>query len=130
MTTRAPESFRDIPAESRQAAAPARYANVLLGIWLIVSAFAWQHYSASQTNTWIVGSLIAVTGLVSLRNPSARYGNTALSIWLAVSTLFVWPVVAATYWNNLIVAALVFTLSLMSRSRPGALGVGTADRRL
>lgn len=131
MTTRAPESFRGVPVESRQSAAPARYANVILGIWLFISAFAWQHYSASQTNTWVVGLLIAVVGLVAARSPSAGYANTVLSVWLAISTLFVWPVVAATYWNNLIVAVGVFALSLVSGSGRGPAELSsTAGRRL
>lgn len=130
MTTRAPESFRGVPVESRQSAAPARYANVILGIWLFISAFAWQHQSAARTNTWVVGLLIAVVGLIATRSPSARYANTALAVWLAISTLFVWPVVEATYWNNLIVAAAVFAVSLVSGSGRGPAEINTAGRRL
>lgn len=100
------------------------------GHWaLLISAFAWQHYPAARTNTWIVGLLIAVVGLIAARNASARYANAALSVWLAISTFFVWPVVAATYWNNLIVAAGVFVLSLVSGNDRTSACSSTAIRR-
>lgn len=133
MTTQAPQSYRDVPVEQRQSAAPARYANVVLGIWLFLSAFIWPHYSSSQTNTWIVGLLIAAAGLIALRNTNVRFANTALAVWLAVSTLFFWPAVVATYWNNLIVAVFVFALSLVAgggRNAPGTTGYGTTGRRI
>ena len=114
MTTQAPQSYRNVPIERRQSAAPARYANIVLGIWLFLSAFAWEHYPASRTNTWVVGLLIAVVGLIALRSPSARWGNTVLALWLAASTLLLWPAVTATFWNNLIIAALVFALSAVN----------------
>lgn len=102
----------------------ARIANVVLGVWLFISAFIWPHTQAQMTNTWIVGALIAIFALVAMRAPQARYVNTALAIWLFIS-VWVLPVEStATLWNNAIVAIAVFVLSLLpSRvEMPGQIG--------
>ena len=59
-----------------------RVANIILGIWLFISAFAWPHTYAQMTNTWIVGLLCVVFAVIAMRVPEARYLNTVLSIWL------------------------------------------------
>lgn len=122
VTTQAPESYREVPVQQRRSVVQARYGSVVLGLWLAASAFAWEHYSASQTNTWAVGVLIAAAALIAPRNRSMRWVTPALAIWLAASTLLFWPVSTATLWNNMIVAALVFALSLVSTTPHGAAG--------
>lgn len=114
MTTQAPESFREVPVQQRRSVVQARYGNVVLGLWLAASAFAWEHYSSSQTNTWVVGVLIAAAALIAPRHWTMRWATPVLCLWLAASTLLFWPVTTATLWNNMIVAVLVFALSLVS----------------
>lgn len=84
-----------------------------LGAWLFISAFLWPHGTASATNTWIVGLLIAIASLIALRIPWMRWVETALAIWLFLSTLAMPGSNRGTLWNNLIVAALVFLVSLV-----------------
>lgn len=120
MTTPAPQSYRDVPMDQHRPAASARYVSIALGIWLFLSAFVWKHHPASQINTWVVGLLIAIIGLVALGNPRARWGNMVLAFWLAASTLLFWPAAGATFWNNLIVAALVLALSGVGGTARGA----------
>lgn len=84
-----------------------------LGAWLFISAFLWPHGTASATNTWIVGLLIAIASLIALRMPWMRWVETALAIWLFLSTLAMPGSTRGTLWNNLIVAALVFLVSLV-----------------
>lgn len=95
--------------------ARARYANFALGSWLIASAFIWPHFEESRANTWIVGALICLSSVIALRNPAFRWGNTLLAGWLFASTLLlIRPLAATTLWNNLLVAAIVFTFSLVA----------------
>src|SRR5512146_2183812 len=95
---------------------PVRAVNVVLGIWLFVSAFIWAHAPAQQTNTWILGLLCVIFALIAMSSPPARWLNTALSIWLFIS---VWALPhdnLGTQWNNALVAIAIFVLSLV----PGA----------
>ena len=91
----------------------ARAVNLVLGVWLFISAFLWPHGTASATNTWIVGLLIAIAGLIALRMPWLRWIDTALAVWLFLSTLAMPGATRGTLWNNLIVAVLVFLTSLV-----------------
>ncbi len=91
-----------------------RWLNLLLGVWLFISAFVWPHTVASQTNTWILGVLIAAVALAAiLYRPQIRYANTVLAVYLFISTLLFPHVSQATPWNNAIVAVVVFVLSLI-----------------
>ncbi len=92
---------------------PARIANLILGVWLFISAFIWQHSPAQMTNTWILGVLIAVFALIAMSAPGARWVNTVLSIWLFISVWALPSVNVGTMWNNALVAIAVFILSLV-----------------
>ena len=74
----------------------ARIVNIILGIWLVVSAFLWPHSYAQMNNAWIVGVLCVAFALVAMRVPEARYLNTLLAVWLFIS---VWalPMRTATH---------------------------------
>lgn len=86
---------------------------IALGAWLFISAFLWPHGTASATNTWIVGLLIVIASLVALSMPWLRWVDTALAIWLFLSTLAMADATRGTVWNNVIVAVLVFLVSLV-----------------
>lgn len=86
---------------------------IALGAWLFLSAFLWPHGTASATNSWIVGLLIAIASAIALRMPWLRWIDTALAVWLFLSTLAMPDVTRGTLWNNLIVAMLVFVVSLV-----------------
>ncbi|HEX3764902.1 MAG TPA: SPW repeat protein [Kofleriaceae bacterium] len=94
-----------------------RWVPIVLGAWLFVSAFLWHHSPSSATNSWVIGLLIAIAGLIALRMPWMRWVVTALAVWLFLSTLAIAEVNRGTPWNNLIVAVLVFLASLV----PGGL---------
>ncbi len=104
----------------------ARGLNVLLGIWLFISAFIWDHSLAQRTNTWILGVLCVVFALVAMSAPAMRYLNTALSIWLFIS---VWALPhrnLGTMWNNALVAIVVFLVSLVPDSEEQRIEPGRA----
>ncbi len=91
----------------------ARWLNVVLGVWLFISAFLWPHTVAQRTNTWILGVLCVIFALIAMSTPPARFLNTALSIWLFIS---VWALPhrnIGTMWNNALVAIVIFVLSLV-----------------
>ena len=90
-----------------------RWVNLVAGIWLFISAFAWPHAEAAQTNTWIVGVLIAIASIWAMFAPAVRFANTIFAIYLFVSAFGFFHENAGTIWNNVIVAVIVFVVSLM-----------------
>jgi hypothetical protein len=92
---------------------PARTLNLILGLWLFVSAFAFQRTSPAFTNAWIVGLAVAITALFGMTRPRARYGNTILSAWLLVSAFALPHRSPAAFWHDLTAALLILLLSLV-----------------
>src|SRR5262249_23577561 len=103
-----------------------RIVNVILGIWLFISAFVWPHTSAQMTNTWICGVLCVIFALVAMAVPWVRYLNTLLAIWLFISAWALPSVSAGTIWNNVLCAIAIFIVSLVpsvpSTTPPGFSG--------
>lgn len=91
----------------------ARAVNVVLGIWLFISAFAWPHSHAQMANTWILGVLCVAFALIAARSPSVRYLNTALAVWLFISAFALPTAEIGTIWNNALVAVAIFIVSLV-----------------
>ena len=96
----------------------ARIANVVLGVWLFISAFLWQHSYAQRTNTWILGVLCVAFALIAMRVAEARYLNTLLAIWLFISVWALPSISSGTRWVNALTAIAIFAVSLA----PGYLG--------
>jgi hypothetical protein len=90
-----------------------QYLNIILGIWLFISAFIWPHAPALRTNTWILGIIITAVSVVALRTPAARGVNAVAAAWLFFSSLAMTHVSVGTVWNNVLVAIAVFVLSLV-----------------
>jgi hypothetical protein len=104
-------------------ASPARYINIVLGVWLFISAFAWEHTSAQFTNAWLVGLLIAACAAAATRIDGARYLNTILAVWLFLSNWIIPTQFEGTVWNNILVSIAVLVLSLAGNrffERPAA----------
>jgi hypothetical protein len=101
----------------------ARWLNILIGIWLFISAFAWQHSMAARTNSWICGILAVVFAAIALGYPAVRYLNTILGIWLIVAGGALHHVASGTQWNSIIVGVIILLVSLVpsKASRPPTL---------
>ncbi len=96
--------------------------QILLGVWLFISAFIWPHTMAQRTNAWICGLIAIAFAVIAMREPRARWVNTALSIWLFLSTIAMPRVSVGTVWNGIIVAVAMFVISLTAGTwRPQAL---------
>jgi hypothetical protein len=118
------------PAGTAGRASP-RIINVILGVWLFISAFAWPHTHAQMTNTWICGVLCVIFALVAMAVPWVRYLNTLLAIWLFISAWALPMESPGTVWNNVLVAIAIFIVSLVPGgvpTRSGFIG-GTAPPR-
>jgi hypothetical protein len=96
----------------------ARYTTALVAAWLLVSAFAWPHSVVLRQVTWITGALMFGTALAAMSFPVFRWANTALAAWLFLATVWLPHLSAATVWNNVLVAGVVFTLSLFPSGKP------------
>lgn len=91
----------------------ARGASQVLGTWLFVSAFFWQHSRPEFLNAWLVGLLVTAFATASMWVPPLRYVNTALSAWLFVSSWVLPRVSEGTFWNHWLVAIGIFIASLI-----------------
>jgi hypothetical protein len=88
-----------------------RYTNALLGLWLFISAFAWEHAPSSRINTCLVGLFMLVSAITATGWSIARHLTMVLAVWLAFTTLAAYPDGPASSWNNLIVALVVLVLA-------------------
>ncbi len=90
----------------------ARWANVILGAWLFISAFVWHHSAAQFRNTWILGIIIVGLALLAGVYAGFRIGTALAALWLFFSTLFLPRAEMGTVWHNCILAIVVFALAL------------------
>jgi len=92
---------------------PARTLNLILGLWLFVSAFAIPRTPSEFTNAWIVGLASAIFALLGMTRGPARFANTALSAWLLTSAFLLPHRSPASVWHDVAAAVLMLLLSLV-----------------
>jgi hypothetical protein len=102
----------------------ARLVTVVFGAWLCISAFLWPHPPVMRANSLLVGLLSVAVALCAIRAPLARFLNTALSLWLLLSTVRLIQPGEMPLWSNLCVALAMFAASFIP-NRPR----GTPRRR-
>lgn len=90
-----------------------RYAELVLGLWLIISAFSWSHPPPTQTNTWVVGLILVVAGLSTLRTVPAYWMARAAAVLLFITSLPAARFSTATALNNVIVAIAIMVVSFV-----------------
>jgi len=88
-----------------------RYCNMVLGLWLFLSAFAWVHTPGNRINTCLVGLFMVIAATMAAGASPLRRLTGVLAGWLAFTTLLVYPARPATFWNNLILAGVVLLVS-------------------
>ena len=100
-------------ATSGDNANAARWANLILGSWLFVSAFLWPHTRDLQTDTWLVGMFVVTFSLLAMSLPGARKLNAVAAVWLLLSTILLGRSTPGTLVHNVILAVAIFGLSLV-----------------
>lgn len=91
-----------------------RIFNLVLGAWLFLSAFAWQHTAHSRWIAVSIGLSIALVSAWAMFVRAVHWFNALLAIILLVSTVH-HTHTALTAWNHAIVAIVVFALALVPR---------------
>ena len=90
-----------------------RIVNLLLGVWLFLSAFLWDHGDPQYLNAFTTGLVLAMLGMAAGESrPLARLITGQIGLWLIAST-FLLPTEAATRVNHLLVGALVMVMSVL-----------------
>jgi len=90
------------------------WANVLLGIWVIISPFVLGvHTPKGIWNNVVVGALVGILAVIrwSMHQQGWSWLNMILGIWLVISP-FVLFLSGAAMWNNAILGIIVAALAL------------------
>jgi hypothetical protein len=91
-----------------------RALDALIGVWLLVSAIALHATGLQMSNAIVVGVLVILAaGIAAFVIPEARFANTALGIWLFLSSLMALGPSEAMLWNDVVVGGLLVALSLV-----------------
>jgi hypothetical protein len=92
-----------------------RIFSALIGVWLFVTAFMWQHNRAEGTLTVVCGVLTFILAIASFYTLAARYAVLVVAAALFVGALALPAYNRATVWNNVIVAVALLASSLLDR---------------
>jgi hypothetical protein len=113
----------------RSGRAWARYANLVLSIWLLASVFAWEHSKPSRIATALAGLLMVTASLSAIEIASMRWLNFTLAFGLFFATWSLPHATTITPWNNAIAALLIFAMSLVpSRDMSARLRASSSRR--
>lgn len=85
-------------------------ANLVLGLWLIVSPFLFGYTGGAMTNSVILGIVVAILAVVRLTAPTqswASWLNGVAGLWLIVAPFIFGFMDAAVLWNQIVVGVVV-----------------------
>jgi len=105
---------------------PARYLNLALASWLLVSAFLWSHSEDQFLVTAFVGALVAIVAPFEVGSPRVRTITAAAGAFLVVAAVALPRSSSVTLWHNAIVGLLMMGISFFGpphgimRPRPEA----------
>jgi uncharacterized membrane protein YjjP (DUF1212 family) len=101
--------------------------DILVGLWIFMSTFAWQHTTPEFINTIVCGALAVWFGIAALADRRARYLELALASWLLLSGHVLTGASRETLWNNTVCAFALFVGGLLGgwRRRAHDLRAGT-----
>lgn len=92
-----------------------RIFNVLMGIWLFISAFAWRHSPAEFWAALICGAVTIVLTLGTFYVPGLRYLVAVFALMLLVESVTAAASVRRTAWHDAIIAIAIFVAAMLSR---------------
>lgn len=90
---------------------PARYVNMAIGGWLMLSAFLWHHSEPQFIMTILVGSVLAIVAPFELGSPLVRRITAAAGVALVLATIGLPRTSMATFWHNLLFGLAVIGIS-------------------
>ena len=97
----------------------ARMLNVLVALWLIMSAFMWPHSTFQVANTLVCGFLALALAIAGLYREEAGYFSAVLAAWLFFSSVITMGAPSQlTLWNNTLVAIAILVTALAGRTEP------------
>jgi hypothetical protein len=89
------------------------YASLGLGIWLIIAAFVLPRGFDSRLNAFVVGALVVIAALTSVRTPVMRYAVAVLAGWLFLSTFALFFASTPTLLHDMLLSFVIFTVALL-----------------
>ncbi len=101
------DRFNDLDLE------PARYLNLGLASWLLVSAYVWRHSEPQFLMTVLVGSIVAIVSPFALGPPMARRINMAAGGLLALAAVAMPRASSVGFWHNLIVGLVIAGIAFL-----------------
>ena len=78
----------------------ARIFNVLMGLWLFISAFVLPQHGAQLASTAVCGALVALFAALTSYDQRSRYVTTVVGLLVVVFAFAVQPLGSATFWHN------------------------------
>lgn len=97
----------------------ARVANLLLGIWLVTSAFLWPHARVHAASAEIVSAVVVAAAAAAAAGRA--WGRIVTSLaggWLIVSALVLGSIRTATFWNHMLVGFAIAMFAMMGSGLP------------
>jgi hypothetical protein len=86
---------------------PARYLNLVLAGWTLVSAFVWRHSEPQFMVTIAVGIVVALSAPFELGSSLVRKINLVSGGVLALGAVTLPRTSALTFWHNLILGLVI-----------------------
>jgi hypothetical protein len=90
---------------------PARYLNLVLGAWLLVSAFMWPHSEPQFLATILIGAILTIVSPFEVGSPRVRTINTACGVALIIAAVLLPRTTAVTLWHNVLLGFIVVSVS-------------------
>lgn len=97
-----------------------RIFNVLAGIWLFVSAFAWPHDPGQLGYTVTCALATVVFAVLTSYFGWARYLTASTGVVIFVLAFALSPWGSATFWHNAVVGIAIMIAALMNGGREAA----------
>ena len=91
----------------------ARYVNMVLGSWVLLSAFVWRHDGVQFLATVLAGAVVVAIAPFGLFAARARILTLASGAALAAAALLLPHQSMATTWNNAIVGVAIAAVALV-----------------
>ena len=98
-------NIRDLDLE------PARYLNLGIAAWLLVSAFLWRHSEPQFLLTILVGAVVATIAPYEFGPALARKINAAAGAVLVLAAVVLPRTSAFTVWHNVILGLVIMGLA-------------------